>query len=260
MSKVTVPFEKRPLLSSNNNKTMKGEKYGYFTYILYMAPYTDNARKINVCPFASKGCAAACLVGSGFGGIYKTVADSRRNRTEYWLSDRKSFLNQLDLEIASKIKRHSAGKHEGLITIRLNGTSDISYEKFEVRDGKNIFELYPEITFYDYTKNWKRFNTVLPANYHLTFSRAENNEDKALEVLSKGYNVAVVFKGGLPATWKGYEVIDGDKNDLRFTDGSNVVVGLKYKQLTGKGADNKAGLDLGFVVDVSQDAAIQKVA
>ena len=89
MTKVVVPFEKRPLLSSNNKKTMKGEKYGYFTYILYMAPYTDNARKINVCPFASRSC---CGLFGWFRLRVIRQADSRRNRTEYWLVIVKAFL------------------------------------------------------------------------------------------------------------------------------------------------------------------------
>jgi hypothetical protein len=36
--------------------------------------------------------------------------------------------------------------------VRLNGTSDIPFENIKFMDGKNIFELFPEIQFYDYTK------------------------------------------------------------------------------------------------------------
>src|SRR5690606_23281712 len=141
------------------------------------------------------------------------IQDGRRNKTEYFLSNRKGFLEQLDAEIAKYTKRYA--KSEYKLCIRLNGTSDIVFEKFKVRDGKNIFELYPEIQFYDYTKNYLRFRKVLPANYHLTFSRSETNGDRVLEVLESGANVAVVFDK-LPETYLGYPVINGDENDLRF--------------------------------------------
>ena len=61
-------------------------------------------------------------------------------------------------------------------------------------------------------------------------------------MLSIGINVAVVFRSVLPKTWKGFEVIDGDKTDTRFLDKSGVVVGLTAK---GKGKKDKTG----FVVD-----------
>jgi hypothetical protein len=44
-----------------------------------------------------------------------------------------------------------------------------------------------------------------------------------LEALANGVNVAVVFRvkkrKPLPETFMGYQVIDGDLTDLRFTDG-----------------------------------------
>jgi hypothetical protein len=58
----------------------------------------------------------------------------------------------------------------------------------------------------------------LPANYHLTFSRSEENEATALELLARGVNVAAVFAGDKPAIWNGFAVIDGDEHDLRQLD------------------------------------------
>ena len=234
------------LLTTNNHKTIKSLGLGWITYILYMSPYNRNSKGINLCPFASRGCAAACLVDSGLGGIYKTVKDARLNRTEFYLSDRQAFLNQIDKEITAAKKKH-AGK--AILTIRLNGTSDISYEKLKVRDGKTIFELHNDVQFYDYTKNYLRFDKVLPANYHLTFSKSEDNTDKALELLSRGENVAIVFEGKvLPDSYMGYKVISGDETDLRHLDPKGVIVGLTYKMNTGKGANNKGNMLSGFVV------------
>lgn len=238
-------IKRKPLLSTNNAKTIKGQKLGYMTYILYMSPFTANSKGINVCSHASKGCAEACLVGSGFGGMYTNVMEGRKAKTEYFLSNRVEFLTQIKDEIA-KILKKQEGK--AIVTIRLNGTSDIPFEKFKIFEGKNIFEVYPDVQFYDYTKNYLRFDKELPKNYHLTFSRSETNHTKALEMLKRGFNVAMVFDV-LPSTFEGYKVVNGDETDLRFLDDKNVVVGLKYKKMTGKGADNKLAFDSGFVIE-----------
>ncbi len=95
----------------------------------------------------------------------------------------------------------------------------------------NIFDHYPDVQFVDYTKNHTRFARKLPANYHLTLSRSEVNEAECLEALARGVNVAIVFAGDKPAQWNGFDVIDGDKHDLRHLDprGAGVVVGLSPK-------------------------------
>lgn len=247
----------KKLLTTKNKKTIKGQKMGFMTYILYMSPFKANSKRINVCSHASKGCAESCLVGSGFGGMYTSVMQGRMKRTEFFLSDRINFLNQIKDEIEKAIKKH---KDEAIVTIRLNGTSDLSYENFKVFDGKNIFELFPNIQFYDYTKNWTRFNKPLPANYHLTFSRSETNHDKAMELLRRGVNVAIVFDK-LPKTYEGFEVINADENDLRFLDKKGVICGLKYKRMTEKGGaeKNKAAFENGFVVKVSSPSPSKKV-
>lgn len=254
--------KRKPLLSTNNAKTMKGEKLGYITYIVYMSPFTQNSKGINVCSHASKGCADSCLVGSGFGGIYESVYRGRVAKTEYFLSSRIEFLFQLKTEIEKAIKKNT---DKAIPVFRLNGTSDLPFEKYKVFDNgtKNIFELFPEVQFYDYTKNYLRFDKVLPSNYHLTFSRSETNEEKSIEILKRGFNVAMVFDK-LPTTYKGFEVINADNDDLRFLDKQNVVCGLKYKKMTGKGGGikNKEALLSGFVVitDASTELLLKKVA
>lgn len=235
---------KRPLLSTNNFKTIKGEKLGYRTYILYMSAFRQNSKRINVCSHASEGCAASCLVGSGMGGMYTGVQQGRINRTEFFLKDRVGFLFQLKSEIERAIRLNT---DKAIPVFRLNGTSDLPYEKYRVFDGKNIFELFPNVQFYDYTKNWTRFDKVLPSNYHLTFSRSETNGDKAIELLKRGFNVAMVFDK-IPNEYLGYEVINADNDDLRFLDKKNVICGLKYKNMTGKGANNQLAFENGFAI------------
>jgi len=266
--KITYKKSKN-LLSTNNAKTTKGEKLGYTTYIMYLSPFTQNSKGINLCSHASKGCAKACLFSSGAARFDK-VQQGKRDKTEYFLHERKAFLEQLDSEIGRAVRMHEKidgqkqYKKNGIdvlryknFAIRLNGTSDIAFEKFKIRDGKNIFELYPNVTFYDYTKNHIRFEKKQPSNYNLTFSMSEDNKTKSLELLNKGYNVAMVFGvknvEQLPTTYKGFTVINGDESDLRFLDEKNVIVGLKYKLLTGKGTKgvNKKNVETNdFIINV----------
>ena len=256
------------LLSTVNAKTVKGEKLGYTTYIMYLAPHTQNSKGINLCSHASKGCAKACLFGSG-AARFEEVQNGKRNKTEYYLADRKGFMNQLVKEITKAERLHGLiegdeqiGKTGKVIrykkfAIRLNGTADIPFEKIKLENGLNIFEMFPNVTFYDYTKNPKRFNKEQPSNYHLTFSRSEDNDKDVDTILAKGGNVAIVFGvkdvNDLPTTYKGYKVINGDETDLRFLDESNVVIGLKYKLMTGKGTKgvNKVNVDSNdFLINV----------
>ena len=239
-------YTKTKLLSTNNAKTIKGEKLGYKSYILYMSSFKDNSKGINLCSHASKGCSDSCLVGSGMGGIYTTVQNGRRNKAEWFLENRNEFLNTLVKEITNAIKLN---KDKAIPVFRLNGTTDITWEKFKIKDNKNIFELFPDTQFYDYTKNHKRFEKELPKNYHLTFSRSEINHNKAMELLSRGFNVAMVFNK-LPDNFQGYKVINADLDDLRFLDEKNVICGLKYKKMTGKGANNKKAFESGFAIAV----------
>jgi hypothetical protein len=154
-------------------------------------------------------------------------------------------MQTIDFKIGKAYKKHS-GKN---FAIRLNGTSDIPYEKIKVREGKNIFELYSDVQFYDYTKIPNRFEKELPRNYHLTFSRSESNHEVAMKLLRRGVNVAMVFDV-VPNEYEGVRVVSGDDTDLRFLDDRGVIVGLKYKNQTGKGADNKSAFTSGFAISL----------
>lgn len=230
------------ILTKNNAKIEKGEKLGYKTFGIHLAPSTLSGK--NTCPHASKGCAAACLNTAGF-GVYNHVQQARIKKTQAFFQDRQAFLNQLLKEVEAKVK---SAKKAGMIpTFRLNLTSDLKWESFKVKDGKNIMELFPEVQWYDYTKDFKRMidytQKKLPKNYHLTFSRSESNEEQCKIVLGMGGNVAVVFRGGLPKTYLGKKVINADNDDLRFLDKKNVIVGLIQK---GKAKKDSSG----FVVEV----------
>ena len=156
-------------------------------------------------------------------------------------------------EIAQIVVKHEI--EGGDFVIRLNGTSDISWEKFKVKDNKNIFELFPKVQFYDYSKNHLRFKNPLPKNYRLIFSRSETNENIAMELIKKGINLAVVFDE-IPKTYKGYKVIDGDLHDMRFSEEKGIIIGLKYKKNTNKNSDNEIAFKTGFAIRTKQTAII----
>ena len=223
------------LLNSGNYKTRKGEKYGWKTYGLHLAPFNLSGK--NVCSSATVGCSTACLNTAGR-GIMRSVQDARVKKTRRFFEDRNGFLQQLYKEIKSSIK--SATRKQINSCFRLNLTSDLPWENMVVKH-------FPKSQFYDYTKHLKRFvrflEGKLPSNYHLTYSRSEETTDAMVIALCKsGGNVAVVFRDHLPETWLGIEVIDGDDSDLRFQDGKGKIVGLLEKGLAKKD-------ETGFVVE-----------
>lgn len=234
---------KTTLLTSGNQKILKGEKMGFITKGIHLAP--ANLAGYEVCQWRSKGCTASCLNTAGRGQM-NSVQQSRIAKTKLFFDQRKDFMIKLCQEIASTIK--SAKKKNMKAVFRLNLTSDIKWEDVYMKDPDyNIFEYFWAEQFYDYTKSFRRMCAFLgkpftkdepkfPSNYHLTFSRSENNDTKCEMVLAMGGNVAVVFRNQLPDTWKGYEVVNGDDTDLRFLDKRGVVVGLIEKGMAKKDA------------------------
>jgi hypothetical protein len=217
------------LLTVGNPKLLKGQKKGYLSSVLHLAP-ADLSGK-NTCPKATAGCKAACLNTAGRGGIFKKgestniIQQARIRKTKQFFENRETFLQELVIEIGKTIKK---AEKQGLIPVfRLNGTSDLSWEKYEVISGKNIFQMFPEVQFYDYTKVLGRKVSHIP-NYHLTFSKADGNDMDVRLAASNGMNVAAVFHK-LPEKYIGRPVINGDDTDLRFLDPKGVIVGLKAK-------------------------------
>jgi len=232
------------LLNNGNAKTSKGEKLGWITYGLHLAPFNLSGK--NVCSHASKGCAAACLNTAGRGAM-SNVQSARIAKTQKFFADKEAFTWQLAKEIGNAVKL--ATKKGMKPCFRLNLTSDLPWENIKVEShGKklSLMEMFPNVQFYDYTKNFKRMLSFLkgemPKNYHLTFSRSECNDDKVSIVKELGGNIAAVFRNELPKAWKNVQVIDGDETDLRFLDGENKIVGLVEKGLAKK---DKSGFVIG---------------
>ena len=210
-----------------NAKTAKNSIHSdYLSAILHLAPFDLSG--INVCPAASKGCAMSCFNTAGR-GRFDNVQQARIRKTKEFFGDPKQFFANLIGDI-SYLQR-KAFKQGQKVAIRLNGTSDIAWENYEAYNGLNIFEVFPYVQFYDYSKRSERLkHTELPANYHLTFSASEVNEVICKRVLKLNFNVAVVFANSIPNEFWNTAVVNGEQSDLRFLEGySGSVIGLKAK-------------------------------
>jgi hypothetical protein len=217
------------LLSTANPKIQKGTKLGYLSFILHLAPSDLSGR--NTCPKATAGCKSACLNTAGRGGMFRrgentnAIQKARIRKTVQFFFDRDQFMADLVADIRKGIR---FAEKQGLTPVfRLNGTSDLSWEKYEAEAGKNIFELFPTVQFYDYTKVLGR-KVAQYKNYHLTFSKADGNDADVAQAIAEGYNIAAVFDE-MPAEHMGLPVIDADETDLRFLDPTGVIAGLKAK-------------------------------
>lgn len=209
-------------------KTVKGQRKGYLTGILYGAP-ANTSGVMNTCTYSTEGCRAACLFTAGRAQFTPSIITGRINKTRWYHAEPETFTAQLRKNIASLIRK---AERLGLTPcVRLNGTTDIA------KLAMQMAAEFPTVQFYDYTKlpkPWLRQRS----NYALTFSLSETNQNDAIAALAHGVNVAVVFavkKGhALPQSYMGHEVIDGDLTDLRFTDGKArdgraVIVGVRAK-------------------------------
>ncbi len=217
------------MLSINADaKTSKGKKIGVLTGVLYEAP-ADMASAVTLCPMAKQaGCESACLYHAGR-GRFTNVQQARIRKTlfidQYPELAHRALVKSIERLVS---KAHKSGM---VPAVRLNGTSDRDWNKWCKRHGlRNIFKMFPNVQFYDYTKVIGREHQP---NHHVTLSYSNRPEyqktaDKMLK--SKAFNVAVAFHGKtLPDTFGGRRVINGDESDVRFYDDENVVVGLTFK-------------------------------
>jgi hypothetical protein len=212
------------LLSTANPKIQKGTKLGFLSFILHLAPADLSGRE--TCPKRTAGCTAACLNTAGRGGMFKRgentnmIQKARIRKTQYFFDRRAEFMADLVADINKAIK---FAERKGLTPVfRLNGTSDLAWEKYTAAYGMNIFELFPQVQFYDYTKVLGRKVSHL-SNYHLTFSKADGNDADVAEAFAQGMSVVAVYDAipeGVPSA---------DETDLRFLDPKGIMLGLKAK-------------------------------
>ena len=213
------------LLSTANPKIQKGTKMGYLSFILHLAPADLSGKE--TCPKRTAGCTAACLNTAGRGGMFKrgentnTIQKARIRKTQYFFENRDGFMADLAKDIQKAIR---FAEKKGLKPVfRLNGTSDLSWEKYTFGAlDLNIFDQFPTQQFYDYTKVLGRKVQDI-SNYHLTFSKADGNDADVAKALAQGMSVVAVYDE-IPAG-----VPSADETDLRFLDPKGVMLGLKAK-------------------------------
>jgi hypothetical protein len=228
------PYTLNRLLSAANHKQQKGQ--GYRSVGLTLTPRATAHVGRNLCPFATAGCARSCF--AGFDRLaWPHVKRAAVARTALLARDPVLFRAMLRAELARELA--NAGEHP--LVVRLNVVSDVAWERVD----PGLFAEFPMLQFMDYTKTITRIlDGGRPANYHLTFSRSESNEAECRRALEAGHGVSVVFRHPpFPATFWGYPVIDGDRDDLRQLDPVPCIVALKAK---GAGARRDAS---GFVLE-----------
>ena len=232
-------FIHKNLFTSQNYKTVKGEKQKYKTYVLYKksGEIEIDGKKKNSCPNKSAACYKYCLDNAGRGS-FNAVKLSRLIKTKRYYFDPARFKADVINEIHRKFKWWAKNKPDWRLAFRCDGTSDLGV-------GRAISHSVPDsVNLYDYTKNFnvvkKYIDGDYSKNYHLTFSYSGENKKECIEALNMGVNVAVPFihdhkpVRSLPTLWHpeqfwGYPVISGENSDLRFLDPSPSIVALKPK-------------------------------
>ncbi len=217
----------RPILGEASAKTVKGERIGYLTGICYLVPDEE------LCPLAKlAGCMAGCLRSAGR-GAFDSVQAARAAKTAFFRAHREAFMLSLAADVWSLARR--AARMGMTPLCRPNGTSDIPFENIPVIDGKTIFQLFPDVQFYDYTKHPSRkLEGKTAGNYDLTYSfSAVTPKNVSIKGLVNPANrrTAVVFdrRENIPATFRGWPVVDGDDTDVRHIEPARVVVALYAK-------------------------------
>ncbi len=228
----------------------KAKKQTGLSYLGYLAPASLSG--YNVCSHSTPECRMGCLNTSGRAGIEEfagltMIQDARIKKTKLFYEHPEFFMAWLMAEIEAGQRK--AKKDGYFFSVRLNCTSDIDWQSVKI-NGKSIFETYPEISFYDYTKNANKFFDK-PSNYHLTLSYTGRNWGLCEVILKRGHNVAMVFnvktEAELPAMHNGYKVINGDLTDYRIDDAKGIIVGLKWKRIANREAEKQV-LNSVFVV------------
>jgi hypothetical protein len=242
MSYKSDKFKRKVLLGFNTNaKTVKGEKLGFYTGILYLAP--SDISGYQVCPMAKlANCESACLYTAGR-GAFNSIQKSRIIKTKRFFKDRSNFMLNLVKDIEKGIRKASKLNQE--LLIRLNGTSDIKWENtsFIDFDGKsypNLMARFPNVQFYDYTKIANRKD--LPKNYDLTFSYSNVVTFQKYNDIAIGQNMRLAavfrFEKDIPSTFRGMPVIGGDNSDVRHVEPLGHIVALYAK---GKAIKDQSG-------------------
>ena len=215
-------FQRLSSIDAANTKVAKSEKSligGEKIRILSLSLMPDDI----VCPARwLADCADDCLRSSGR-GIQQNVIDGRQARTDFWHADRDAFLAMLKKELHNFIKL--CGRQNVVPVTRLNVLSDIPWETYI-----DFADEFRALFSYDYTKRANRLGKT-PSNYRLMFSysKAPGFENQVKRALEHRVPITAVFRGGLPSTFLGRPVYDGDISDIANLERVDDIIGLRVK-------------------------------
>jgi hypothetical protein len=244
-------------INSSSKLLKSGIVSKQYTYGLYLAPAKTSG--YNVCSHSTKECRLGCLATSGRAGMElisggDRIKNARIKKTKLFYEQPEFFMQWLIAEI--KVAQLKAKKDGYYFSVRLNCTSDIDWQNVKV-DGQSIFEIFPDVSYYDYTKNPNKFFNK-PNNYHLTLSYTGRNWHVCEVMLKRGHNVAMVFnvkkESELPIKYNGYQVINGDLTDYRVSDADGIIVGLKWKRIANRVVEKQV-LNSCFVVNPKNETS-----
>jgi len=210
--------------SNGNTKIAKSSKSKLGTDKVRIASLSMMPN-IHLCPSQEiAGCREACLVSAGR-GRFDNVAQGRRRKTDWFMSDRDGFVVQLRKEMTSFI--HTCKRQAVKPVFRLNTISDIQWERL-----LDIEDEFGDAFLYDYTKLAGRLGKT-PDNYKLmfSFSNASKYRNQLLLAMRSHTDtpIAVVFDCDIPKTFLGRPVIFGDDSDIVNVQSGRVVIALKAK-------------------------------
>ena len=197
---------------------------------------------INTCT-SSGDCKNYCLRATGNIQMMSSTR-SRYLKTWFFYTQPLAFLRLMVTEIISNAA--SANRQRKGYYLRLNGMSDIEWERFLYMDAL-VRRIAGLRGFYDYTKHPKKVRIDMarkipggvpfPAKYRLIFSWDEKKTTpkRASEWLNYGGSLSVVYpyslRDEIAKLRKQYRKIVkiGDEDDNRFKDKPNSIIFLKNK-------------------------------
>jgi hypothetical protein len=241
---------------------------------------------LGFCVGSNEACRATCLVYSGKNPLADRQSPAKLSRSESLVLEPVAWLRifceaiQWHVDWCTKPATRTPGEINGLFGpdaekvgrkklvpyLRPNLLSDIPWELVF----PDLFELFPKLQFYDYTKVAGRRDA---ANYDLTFSFSGSNTKLVRSELRRRRRVAVVFWLERPCgvrikppcddleelTFLGRPVLNGDAHDFRSLDPPGSVIGLTYKVPTREEEEGRVryprppAVASKFVVDTVRD-------